>query len=56
MHRISKFIYHRFLGWKVTGFKDLDTVKKASIIAAPHTSWHDFYVGVFLRSMIKVKS
>ena len=27
--RISKFIYHRLLGWKVTGFKDFKSVPKA---------------------------
>ena len=43
---ISKFIYHKILGWKATGFNDFDRVKKAVIIAVPHTSWHDFYIGV----------
>ncbi|MDB4180683.1 1-acyl-sn-glycerol-3-phosphate acyltransferase [Flavobacteriaceae bacterium] len=56
MHRISKYIYHRLLGWKVTGFNDFDSVKKAVIIAAPHTSWHDFYIGVLLRSLIKLRA
>ena len=53
---ISKFIYHRLLGWKVTGFKDFKSVPKAVIIAAPHTSWHDFYVGVLLRSAVNLES
>ena len=54
MQRLSKFIYHRLLGWKVTGFKNFDSVKKAVLIAAPHTSWHDFYIGVLLRSSLKL--
>ena len=56
MQRLSKFIYHRLLGWKLTGFKNFDSVKKAVIIAAPHTSWHDFYIGILLRASLKLKS
>ena len=56
MQKISKFIYHRLFGWKVTGFKNFDSVKKAVLIAAPHTSWHDFYIGVFLRSSLKLEA
>lgn len=56
MHRISKFIYLRLFGWKVSGFKNFDSVKKAVLIAAPHTSWHDFYIGVFLRSYLKLEA
>ena len=56
MQRISKFIYHRLLGWKITGFNDFDSVKKAVLIAAPHTSWHDFYIGVLLRSCLKIQA
>lgn len=53
---ISKFIYFKLLGWKVTGFKDFDKVKKAVIIAVPHTSWHDFYIGVLLRSVLGIQA
>ena len=44
------------MGWKVTGFSDFESVKKAVIIAVPHTSWHDFYIGVLLRSVIGLKA
>ena len=53
---LSKFIYYKIFGWKITGFSDFKSVKKAVIIAAPHTSWHDFYIGVLLRSVIDVKA
>ena len=53
---ISKFIYFKLLGWKISGFKDFKSVKKAVIIAVPHTSWHDFYIGVLLRSVINIKA
>jgi 1-acyl-sn-glycerol-3-phosphate acyltransferase len=56
MQWLSKFIYHKLLGWKVTGFSDFDSVKKAVLIAVPHTSWHDFYIGVLLRSAIGIET
>lgn len=52
MRWLAKFIYHKILGWKVTGNSDLSGIKKAIIIAVPHTSWHDFYIGLLLRSVI----
>ncbi|MBT8266459.1 MAG: 1-acyl-sn-glycerol-3-phosphate acyltransferase [Bacteroidia bacterium] len=56
MRWLSKFIYFKILGWKVTGFTDFKSVKKAVIIAVPHTSWHDFYIGVLVRSVLGIKS
>lgn len=58
MRWLSKIIYFKLLGWKVSGNTNasIDTVKKAIIIAAPHTSWHDFYIGLLLRSVIKLKT
>ena len=56
MRWLSKFIYYKVLGWKITGFSDFDKVKKAVIIAVPHTSWHDFYMGILLRSVIGIEA
>jgi len=56
MRWLAKFIYHKVLGWKATGFSDFESVKKAVIIAVPHTSWHDFYIGVLLRSVIRIET
>jgi len=56
MRWLSKLIYFKLLGWKVTGFSDFESVKKAVIIAVPHTSWHDFYIGVLVRSVLGIKS
>ncbi|NQX85117.1 MAG: 1-acyl-sn-glycerol-3-phosphate acyltransferase [Flavobacteriaceae bacterium] len=56
MRWLTKFIYYKVLGWKVTGFSDFDSVKKAVLIAVPHTSWHDFYIGVLLRSVIDIET
>ncbi|MCF8273535.1 MAG: 1-acyl-sn-glycerol-3-phosphate acyltransferase [Flavobacteriaceae bacterium] len=58
MQWLSKFIYFKLLGWKVVGNTNIskESIKKAVIIAAPHTSWHDFYMGVLLRSVLNVKT
>lgn len=55
---LYKFIYFKVLGWKIEGNISMskDTIKKAVIIAAPHTSWHDFYIGVFLRRVLDIKT
>ena len=58
MRWLAKFIYYKVLGWKVVGNTNFsqDTVKKAVIIAFPHTSWHDFYMGILLRKVAKIKT
>ena len=58
MRWLAKFIYFKLLGWKVVGNTNIskNRVKKAVIIAAPHTSWHDFYIGVLLRSVVGIKT
>lgn len=58
MRWLYKFIYFKVLGWKVVGNVSMskDTIKKAVIIAAPHTSWHDFYIAILMRRVIGVTS
>jgi len=58
MHSFYTFIYSKILGWKVEGNTTMskETIKKAVIIAAPHTSWHDFFIGLFLRRVIDIKT
>ena len=58
MRWLAKFIYFKILGWKVVGNTSCskDTVKKAVIIAAPHTSWQDFIIGVLLRKVLDLKT
>lgn len=51
---LSKFIFNKILGWKVEGTMD-PAIKKAVIIVVPHTSWHDFYIGVFTRKLLGVE-
>ena len=58
MQWLAKFIYFKLLGWRIVGNTNFskDTIKKSIIIAVPHTSWHDFYIGVLLRAVIQVKT
>lgn len=58
MRWLAKFIYFKLMGWKVIGNTNFskDTVKKAVIIAVPHTSWSDFYIGILLRKITAVKT
>lgn len=52
---VSRWIYSKVLGWKAIGNFSEDTVKKCVVIAVPHTSWHDFYMGILLRNALGVK-
>lgn len=46
---LSKFIFTKLMGWKlVNDFPH--TLKKYVVIAAPHTSWQDFPIGVLARN------
>jgi 1-acyl-sn-glycerol-3-phosphate acyltransferase len=50
--KIYSFIFCTLLGWKIKG--DLDNnVKKCVIIVVPHTSWWDFFLGIFSRGIIQ---
>ncbi|WP_417445047.1 1-acyl-sn-glycerol-3-phosphate acyltransferase [Joostella sp.] len=51
MARLSHWLFNTVLGWKQIGA--FPPLKKYIIIVVPHTSWHDFYVGVLVRSMAK---
>ena len=57
MRWLAKFIYFKILGWRVVGNTNFskDTIKKAVIIAIPHTSWHDFYIGILLRKVVNIR-
>lgn len=49
MKWLSRVLFNNLMGWKLKGsFPDL---KKYVIIAVPHTSWHDFYIGLLVRGM-----
>lgn len=52
MRWIAKFIFQQLLGWKIVGEMDIQ-IKKCILVVAPHTSWHDFYIGVLARKIIQ---
>ena len=52
MQRFALFIY-KALGWKIRG-RFPEEIQKMVVIAAPHTSWYDFYMGLLFRSCIGV--
>ena len=45
-----KFIFYKIFKWKIIGFKKLN--KKCILIAAPHTHWVDFFLGLAIRNVI----
>ncbi|WP_299223261.1 1-acyl-sn-glycerol-3-phosphate acyltransferase [uncultured Aquimarina sp.] len=55
MRKLSSFIFHKIMGWKMIGDFDGDNIKKCVVIAVPHTSWHDFYIGLLIRQVAGVK-
>ncbi len=48
--RLYEFIFCRLMGWKITGINNLN-VNKCVFMVVPHTSWHDFYLGLFTRGI-----
>lgn len=56
--RIYNFILTHFLGWEIKGnstFSKLK-IKKAILIAAPHTHWMDLFLGILIRGSVGFKS
>jgi 1-acyl-sn-glycerol-3-phosphate acyltransferase len=51
--RLYEFIFFRLMGWKITGADNLN-VNKCVFMVLPHTSWHDFYLGLFTRGITEV--
>jgi 1-acyl-sn-glycerol-3-phosphate acyltransferase len=51
---LPSYIFKKILGWKIEGSFD-QSIKKAVIIVVPHTSWHDFFVGLYARRILKTQ-
>ena len=49
--KVYEWIFFKLMGWKIIGQMDA-TIKKSIMIVVPHTSWHDFYIGLFARGII----
>lgn len=52
--RIYELIFFRLMGWKIEGSIDKE-VKKCILMVVPHTSWHDFYLGIFTRGITRLE-
>jgi 1-acyl-sn-glycerol-3-phosphate acyltransferase len=51
---IYKWIFFRLMGWKIVGTID-ENITKCVMMVAPHTSWHDFYLGIFSRGVTGIE-
>ena len=56
--RIYNFILTHFLGWVIKGSSTFSKlkIKKAILIAAPHTHWMDLFLGILIRGSVGFKS
>ncbi|WP_395046831.1 1-acyl-sn-glycerol-3-phosphate acyltransferase, partial [Flavobacterium sp.] len=48
--RIYKLIFFKLMGWKINGTISPE-IKKCIMIVVPHTSAHDFYLGILTRGI-----
>jgi 1-acyl-sn-glycerol-3-phosphate acyltransferase len=51
---IYKFIFCKIFGWKVIGSIN-PKVKKCILIGVSHTSWLDFFLGIFSRGILNLE-
>lgn len=42
------------MGWRIEGTID-EGIKKCMLMVLPHTSWHDFYLGIFTRGIMGIE-
>ena len=48
---LYRLIFFRLMGWRITGHMD-PAIRKSVLMVMPHTSWRDFYIGLFARGII----
>lgn len=53
MNWLARFIYFKIMGWELEGSLP-QGIKKCVVIVVPHTSWHDFYIGLLIRRIFNV--
>lgn len=51
---LYKWIFFNLMGWKIVGSID-PSVKKCVMMVLPHTSAHDFYLGIFTRGITEMQ-
>ena len=52
--KLYKLIFFKLMNWKIEGTID-DSIKKCILMVIPHTSWHDFYLGIFTRGIMNME-
>lgn len=52
--RLYEWIFFTLMGWQIRGAFD-SKIRKCVIMVLPHTSWHDFYIGLFARGIINLE-
>jgi 1-acyl-sn-glycerol-3-phosphate acyltransferase len=50
---LYQFIFFRIMGWKILGSIDKN-IKKCVLMVMHHTSWHEFYLGIFTRGITQI--
>lgn len=53
MNWLARVIFFKLLGWRFFG-KWPDYLQRCVVIVVPHTSWHDFYLGLLIRRILEV--
>ncbi|MFD2518692.1 1-acyl-sn-glycerol-3-phosphate acyltransferase [Salinimicrobium flavum] len=53
MNWLARVLYFKLLGWKLIGSWPAG-VRKSVVIVVPHTSWHDFYMGLLVRRILRI--
>ncbi|PXY41305.1 acyltransferase [Flavobacterium cheongpyeongense] len=48
--QLYEFLFLKLMGWKIVGIENAQ-VKKCVMMVMPHTSNHDFYLGIFVRGI-----
>lgn len=51
--RIYEGLFFKLMGWKIVGEFNPE-IKKCVMMVMPHTSWHDFYLGLFTRGILGI--
>ncbi|MEC5165377.1 1-acyl-sn-glycerol-3-phosphate acyltransferase [Flavobacterium sp. PL11] len=52
--QLYTFIFFKLMGWKIVGTIN-PSIKKCIMMVMPHTSAHDFYLGIFTRGITEIE-
>ena len=51
--KLYRWIFIDILGWQIKGNLD-PAIKKCVFMVLTHTSWHDFFLGLFTRGILQL--